>query len=94
MDNLKLIKNDENIERSFYFKALEDIDVYDYLEISLTSDPDEEVMNISIKKLEHCPLHHFTIAICFNYGEYENLQDICDDENTFSVINALGKCFS
>ena len=38
-------------------------------------------------------IKNFKLTMCFSYGEYENLQDLCDNENYLSVINALGVCF-
>ena len=38
-------------------------------------------------------IKNFKLTMCFSYGEYENLEDLCDNENYLSVINALGVCF-
>ena len=32
--------------------------------------------------------------ICYSYGEYANLQDLCDETVTHTVSNALGQCFT
>lgn len=31
--------------------------------------------------------------MCYSYGSYSNLTDLCDDQNPLSVINAQGACF-
>ena len=38
-------------------------------------------------------MESFHIAFCYSYGDYSNLADLCDYENTHSVVNSLGICF-
>ena len=34
------------------------------------------------------------LKACFSFGNYSNLQDLCDSTVKHTVVNALGACFS
>ena len=35
----------------------------------------------------------FKLIVCYNYGDFDNLQEFCDEDTHHAVINALGFCF-
>ena len=36
----------------------------------------------------------FELIVCYSYGSYTNLQNLCDTDVKHKVKNAHGKCFS
>ena len=48
---------------------------------------------MQLEKVSTSALDTFKIKVCYNYGSYANLQDLCDESVQHSVINAIGECF-
>ena len=51
-------------------------------------------MKVNFKKVATNTLKTFQIISCFSYGDYENLQHLCDEETPINIINALGTCIT
>ena len=50
-------------------------------------------MIVQFDKKESGLLDTFDVVICYSYGDWGNLESLCDETVTHPVINARGLCF-
>ena len=83
-----------NPERSIYFKVVghESQDVAEFLSVTSISDT-SSTARVLLEAVSTNAYDAFSIKVCYNYGSYANLQDLCDESVQHSVINAIGECF-
>ena len=39
-------------------------------------------------------LETFQLIVCYSYGDYNNLANLCDESEVHTVVEALGSCFT
>jgi hypothetical protein len=49
---------------------------------------------VDVNKVAISNLKTFEVIVCWSYGTYSNLQNLCNELTSHSVINALGYCLS
>ena len=82
--------------RSIYFKIVdhefEDTAIFFTTTIDISSTYDQ--VYVQFETVNNCITETLQILICYSYGSYTNLQDLCDQSTPHTIINALGECIS
>ena len=50
--------------------------------------------SVDLAKVAMSNLETFEVIVCWSYGNYGNLADLCNDSTRHTVANALGSCLS
>ena len=50
--------------------------------------------SVNLAKLEISNLEAFEVIVCWSYGNYSNLANLCNESTRHTVVNALGYCLT
>ena len=51
-------------------------------------------VSVKLAKVALSSLETFEVIVCWSYGNYSNLANLCNDSTRHSVVNALGSCLT
>ena len=90
-----LMLDPNNPERVPYFKVVgdESMNLTSRLNITVTDNDDKFKTSFKFDKINTNVEDNFKLMVCYNFENYDNLQELCDEETHHSVNNALGYCF-
>lgn len=82
-------------KREVYFLMVGNLEgnLTEFLDIKIIDNTQTAHAEISFERNNKNKLDHFQLIMCWSFGEFENLQDFCDYEVNYFVINGQGNCF-
>ena len=82
-------------ERAVYLELIDDQgrQFADLLDFTITENTHPDHVSVLFERTGSNLLESFQIKVCYNFGQYQNLQQICEPDIKFDVINALGECY-
>ena len=66
----------------------------DCLVTSTIDNSDPLKVEVRFEKVSSCIKGILQIQVCYNFGAFSNLQELCDTDDSLLVINSLGSCFA
>ena len=83
-------ESDEDIPQDILQQTVLD----NLLNITAVSNDLYEKVEVLFEKQDAAIIDSYQVVVCYNYGEYANIQDLCDEDEPHTIINALGECFT
>ena len=82
--------------RSIFFKVFgdESKSISSFINIEMNDNSLTSYVDLKFSKSLANIVESFDLIVCYNYGTYANLQDLCDNSVKHPITNALGTCYS